>query len=272
MFYDRRPMRPLACPAILSCVALVCLVTSVGGTHAQPVERGVLASVRGCEVRYAVFRPPVASSGAMAIVAHGFARDGSHMTGWAEAFAAAGVAAATLDLCASNTTEGRHADNAADMVALRRVLGASDAIYVGVSAGGLAALMAASLDPEATRGLLLLDPVNAGGQARSAAGKVRAPVAALVAKPQVCNAWRNIDPALQTLADATTVSVAHASHCDFEWPDDRFCRTICVATNSRNERERAQQRIRRIGVDFVRAAAGGEEALLTRWREGIGPD
>ena len=142
----------------------------------------------------------------------------------------------------------------------------------GVSAGGLSALYAASLDAEGTRGVLLLDPVNAGGQARRAAGKVRAPVAALVAKPQVCNAWRNIDGALETLADATVVRVSHASHCDFEWPSDRFCRVACLDTHRGRDRERAEQRIRSLGVAFVRAVADGQPDALPRWRGDIGPD
>ena len=84
------------------------------------------------------------------------------------------------------------------LVAQRTMLTMEEAILVVVSAGVLAALFAASQDP-ATKALLLLDPTNAGGQARSAAARVGVPVAALIAKPQICNAWRNIDPALETL-------------------------------------------------------------------------
>lgn len=238
----------------------------------SPSQHGVVTSVRGCDVAYAIRRPATPVNGPVAIIAHGFMRDGSYMAGWAEAIARLGITAVTVDLCASSAIDGRHADNGADIVALRHSLGIGEAIYVGVSAGGLAALIAASRDPEGTRGLLLLDPVNAGGQARSAAGKVRAPVAALVSKTQVCNAWGNIEPALHTLADATTVRIANASHCDFEWPGDRFCRVACAANNSRAEREQAQARIRRIGVDFVRAVAQGDAAALARWRGDIGPD
>jgi pimeloyl-ACP methyl ester carboxylesterase len=269
--------QPYAPPVTASIVsralaAFMALAGAVAGATQPDVERGVLESVRGCSVAYAVRRPAYATGGPVAIIAHGFMRDGSYMSGWSEAIVAAGLTAVTVDLCASSATEGRHADNGADMVALRRALGVREAVYVGVSAGGLAALIAASLDAEGTRGVLLLDPVNAGGQARSAAGKVRAPAAALVAKAQACNAWRNIDPALHTLADVTTVRIARASHCDFEWPGDAFCRVACVATNSRDDRERAQARIRRIGVDFVRAVAAGDAAALARWRGDIGPD
>ena len=253
--------------------ALVLLYGAAPTSSAQArTEHGTLASVRGCDVAYEIRRPADPGDAPAVILAHGFMRDGSSMAGWADAVAAAGLVAIAADLCASSATDGHHADNGSDLVALRRALAVRDVLYVGVSAGGLAALFAASMDTEATRGVLLLDPVNAGGQARSAAGKVRAPVAALVAKPQVCNAWRNIDRALETLADVTTIRVPNASHCDFEWPTDRFCRVACLATNSHDERLQAQSRIRRIGVGFLRAAADGQVDALPAWRGAIGPD
>jgi pimeloyl-ACP methyl ester carboxylesterase len=153
---------------------------------------------------------------------------------------------------------------------LRKSLGIKDVVYVGVSAGGLAALFASSQDAEGTRGLLMLDPTNAGGQARSAAARVRAPVAALIAKPQICNAWRNIDPALETLRDATIVRVDKASHCDFEWPTDRFCRIACISTGSDERHRRAESHIRRVGLAFVQAIAANDPDALSRWKADIG--
>lgn len=255
---------------VLSALAAFVALVPPAGASPEPT-RGAIASVRGCDVGYVLRGPAPGEAPLTAIVAHGFLRNGDFMQGWAEAIAREGIAAVTVDLCASSAMDGRHADNGADLVALRRSLGVRDVVYVGVSAGGLAALIAGSLDPGATRGLLLLDPVNAGGQARSAAGKVRAPVAALVAKSQVCNAWRNIDPALAALADATTVRVPDASHCDFEWPSDGFCRVACLDTHSSDERERAQQRIREVSLDYLRALARGPDALPA-WRGSIGPD
>lgn len=252
--------------------AAALLALAAPGAFAQDgaPTQGTLASVRGCAIGYQIRGPAPGPGSLAALIGHGFLRDGSFMAGWAEAIAALGVTAVTVDFCASSAADGRHADNAADLVALRRHLGLADVVYVGVSAGGLAALIAGSLDPEGTRGLLLLDPVNAGGQARSAAGRVHAPVAALVAQAQVCNAWRNIDPALATLPDATTVRVPQASHCDFEWPSDRFCRVACLDTHDRGERERAQQRIRSVALAFVAALAQRDAPALARWRGGIG--
>jgi len=246
-------------------LALVCAAQGVLA-QSPTVEERSIESVRGCELRYRVHRPSAPKAAPVVLIGHGFMRDGSYMQGWADAFADAGLTAVTVDFCASSAVDGRHEDNGADLVAVRRALESDEAIYVGVSAGGLAALIAASLDPDATRGVLLLDPTNAGGPARSAAGRVNVPVAALVAKAQVCNAWRNIDRALQTLPDATVVRIGRASHCDFEWPSDRFCRVACLSTTSDEDRARAQARIRALGIGFVRAVADGETTALAEWK------
>ncbi len=238
-------------------------------TIAVPAN-GILQSVRDCDLRYRIHPAPTSGRQPVALIAHGFLRDGEFMTGWAEALARSGTTAVTVDLCASATVNGRHADNGADLVALRRWLAIESVVYVGVSAGGLAAMIAASLDPDATRGLLLLDATNAGGQARTAAARVRAPVAAMVAKPQLCNAWRNIDPALQTLADATIIRIDNASHCDFEWPTNAFCRVACLSTGRDETHRRAEARIRDVGLSFIEAIAAGEPEALSRWKSAIG--
>ena len=255
---------PLALSLVLACFARGVVA------QAPAVETRTIESVRGCELRYRVHRPSAPKAAPVVLIGHGFMRDGTYMQGWADAFTDAGLTAVTLDFCASSATDGRHADNGADLVAVRRALGEDAAIYVGVSAGGLAALIAASNDPAGTRGLLLLDPTNAGGQARRAAGRVQAPVAALVAKSQVCNAWRNIDPALQTLRDVTIVPIERASHCDFEWPSDPFCRVACLATTSDAEQTRAQARIRGIAVGFVSALADASPSAMAGWKASIG--
>jgi len=231
---------------------------------------GTIVSVRGCDVGYRVYRPAAhdARSAPAVVVAHGFLRNGDYMRGWAEAIAARGLVAVTIDLCASSSPQGRHADDASDLVALRRELGIDDVVYAGVSAGGLAALIAASQDASATRAVLLLDPTNAGGQARRAASRVDVPVAALVSRPQPCNAWRNIDGALRTLDDATIVAMPHASHCDFEWPTDRLCRIACLSPDA-DPPAVAQARIRTAALSFLDAVASGDDRALARWKASL---
>src|SRR5512134_1979159 len=110
-------------------------IAATDGAHAQTeADEGTVQSMRGCEVRYRVHRASGEQAGPVALIAHGFMRSGEFMDGWAEAFSQAGVTAVTVDLCASSTPQGRHADNGADLVTLRRTLGIEEAIYVGVSA------------------------------------------------------------------------------------------------------------------------------------------
>jgi pimeloyl-ACP methyl ester carboxylesterase len=248
--------------SLLAVLAIV--ATPLCAQPAQP-PAGTLESVRECQLQYRVYNPERTASAPAVVIAHGFLRSGEYMAGWARALEQSGITAVTVDLCASSVVGGRHEDNATDLVALRRALGLDGVVYVGVSAGGLAALIAASLDPDATRGVLLLDPTNAGGQARRAAAKIAAPVAALVAKPQVCNAWRNIDPALETLRDATILRIDRASHCDFEWPTDAFCRVACISTGSGERHRRAQDRIRDVALSFIDALRDGAPEALARW-------
>ena len=252
-------------------IAALCSVAPAALAQvASPSQSGTLDSVRDCELRYHVHGPATPREGPAVVIAHGFMRTGEFMTGWAEAIERAGLTAVTVDMCASAAPGGRHADNGTDLVALRRALGFESVVYVGVSAGGLAALIAASLDGEATRGLLLLDPTNAGGQARRAASRIDAPVAALIAKPQICNAWRNIDPALEMLRDATILRIDGASHCDFEWPTNAFCRVACVAMGSGERHDRAQRRIRDVGLSFIEAIRDNASDALPRWKASIG--
>lgn len=268
------PRRPRA--ALTLAVLLGLFATPPGASDAGTVGEEDAAqsfvSIRECDVHYRLYGPrdqTARARGPAVIIAHGFMRNGEFMRGWAEAIAARGIVAATVDLCASSAPNGRHADNATDLVSLRRRLGFAHVVYMGVSAGGLAALIAASQDTATTRGVLLLDPTNAGGQARSAAARVRAPVAALVSRPQVCNAWRNIDDALHTLEDATIVSMGRASHCDFEWPTDRFCRMACLALRN-DPPDATRPRIHAIALGFIEAVASADADALARWKAAIG--
>ena len=263
-------MRPLAVQKHLLAAWLLGLAFGSANAQTDGGDVGTMPSIRDCTLNYRVHPPQVASGAPVVMIAHGFLRRGEFMSGWADAIARSGLAAVTVDLCASSTLNGRHTDNGTDMVELRRKLGITSVIYVGVSAGGLAALIAASLDPEATRGLLLLDPTNAGSYTREAARRVRSPVAALVARPQLCNAWRNIDPALQALPDATIVRIDGASHCNFEWPTDTFCRVACISTGTSERHRRAEGRIRNVGLTFIEALARGVPDALARWKGDIG--
>jgi dienelactone hydrolase len=214
-------------------------------------ERTKLRSVSGCENHYTVYRPSGPADGPVVLIVPGFMRDQHRMRGWAQEIARRGLTAATMDFCQPTAFDGRHAENARDMIAVRAQLGAQQVVYLGHSAGGLAALLAAADDP-AARGMVLLDPVDFAGLAREAARRIRVPGVALLAEPGTCNLRRNIQPALESMPLVTTIPVAAVTHCDFEWPPDALCRAFCdFGGPGRDQRIASEQRIRTLVIDFI---------------------
>jgi pimeloyl-ACP methyl ester carboxylesterase len=185
------------------------------------------------------------------MIVPGFMRDRDRMRGWAGEIATRGMTAVTMDFCQPTAFDGRHAENARDMIAAREALGFEAIVYVGHSAGGLASLLAAAEDP-AARGMLLLDPVDFGDLAEDAARRAVVPALVLLARPGLCNLRRNIRHALPNLTRATVIAVDQASHCDFEWPPDGLCRAACdIGRWGRDARLRSEREIRALGLGFL---------------------
>lgn len=214
-------------------------------------ERASLPSVSGCTNHYTVYQPEGADAGPLVLIVPGFMRDQDRMRGWADAIARRGLLAVTMDFCQPTAFDGKHAENARDMIALRAHLGAAAAIYVGHSAGGLAALLAANQDPMA-RAMVLLDPVDFARLGRAAAGRSRVPGIALLAEPGTCNLRSNMRGALSRMPQMRTVPIAAATHCDFEWPPDAVCRAVCdLGGPGRDQRIASEQQIRSLAIDFI---------------------
>lgn len=247
----------------LAALASLIVATAIGAAeldeHPVQVERGEVASVSGCRNGYTLYRPTHAASGLAVMIVPGFMRDRHRMRGWAEAFAERGLTAVTMDFCQPTAFDGRHAENARDMIAVREALGLPSIVYAGHSAGGLASLLAAADDP-AVRAIVLFDPVDFADLAEPAAARVGVPALVLLGRPGICNLRGNIRPALPHLARATVVKVDAATHCDFEWPGNALCRIACdLGGPGREQRSAAEQRIRSLALDFVDSvrASGG---------------
>lgn len=100
--------------------------------------------------------------------------------------------------------------------------------------------------------MLLLDPVDFGDLAESAARRAVVPALVLLARPGLCNLRRNIRHALPNLTRATVIAVDEASHCDFEWPPDGLCRAACdIGRWGRAARLRSEREIRALGLGFL---------------------
>lgn len=260
-----RRSRPAAFARIVA-TAIAVVAGPLAHAGAQPpaeitIERSSLPSVSGCTNHYTLYQPEGADDGPLVLIVPGFMRDRDRMRGWADALARRGLLAVTMDFCQPTAFDGRHAENARDMIALRIHLGAAAVIYVGHSAGGLAALLAAAKDP-AARGMVLLDPVDFARLGRDAAPRNQVPGIALLAEPGTCNLRSNMRGALSRMPQVRTIPIAAATHCDFEWPPDALCRAMCdLGGPGRDKRIASEQRIRSLAIDFIEA-----------WRQPPDPD
>ncbi len=124
------------------------------------VEDGRVTSPTDCELHYRLYRPLGADPGDLVVIGHGFLRGKERMTGLAHALAKAGIATAALDFCNDRLWDGGHVRNALDMMKVADVLGARRVVYLGFSAGALAALIAGRNDTRAI-GVVALDLVDA---------------------------------------------------------------------------------------------------------------
>lgn len=224
---------------------------------------GSALSGTGCEIGYSIVRPAGPTRPVDVILAHGFLRSRARMSGLADALAANGIVTLTLDLCNMRPWNGAHETNADDMRRLARELGRDDVVYAGFSAGGLAALLAASRDPE-TAGAVVLDLVDRDGIGARAAAGLDAPLHGLFGDPAACNADGNGRRVLETAPLAYSAIAVGASHCDFEAPTDVLCQLFCEpADRPAQAAPRQRQRIIDWSIAAVADLLGRDRASPT---------
>ena len=204
-------------------IASLAGLLSFGCTHAAPNALLKRETARG-SIHYTIHSPEKPATGHI-ILAHGFLRSPDTMRHLAESLAKDGIATACIKLRRSKPWAGNHAENARDLIALRKSLGWENVTYAGFSAGGLSALLAAAEDPACVK-LLLLDPVDHGTLGTTAAPKVRIPALAILGQPGPGNAHRNATPMLEAIPQCRTIELAEATHCDFEARPSSLCHTF----------------------------------------------
>lgn len=250
----------MACQAKFTALLLACLVAGcaplpvrqdTGG--AVRVEHGRLESRTGCILDYSRYHTAETSGDIRVVLGHGFLRSRQQMDGLARALAASGLPTVTLDFCRASPWRAGHVRNGFDMIRVTDALHAWHVVYVGFSAGGLAALIAARNDPRAL-GAVTLDLVDAEGIGRHAAAGFDRRLIGLVGEPAACNARGNGLAVLAAARLARIERIAGAGHCDFESPTDPVCRLVCGS--DRRSRLRSGQIIR-ITVAAVRSLVEG---------------
>lgn len=225
------------------------------------VTDGVAISPSAGTLHYRVYRPPGthtgtdqtgADDGDLAVVGHGFRRSQERMTGLAAALAQSGVTAVTLDVRPARPWDGGHVRHARAMLAVASALDARRVVYLGFSAGALAALIAARNDPRAA-GVVALDLVDTQDLGIRAASGLTRPLIGLVGAASGCNAQGNGRAVYAASPRAVVQRMPGASHCDFESPTDWLCRLACAPRGAQLGSARQ---------DIVRAATAAARSLL----------
>ncbi len=181
-----------------------------------------------CDASAEIVYPNTAGAWPRIILTHGFMRNPSQMTGWAEHLASWGLEVVVPALCHASILDTDHAQNGTDLTHFNDAMGGGPVVYAGHSAGGLASLIAASQDGDAI-GLIELDLTDSDGLGVDWAGGVSAPTLALAGEPSSCNAEGSGVDAVRAVTDATILRLTEADHCDFENETDWMCTTLCDA-------------------------------------------
>ena len=209
-----------------------------------------MVSSTGCDVAYTYFKPSVGSQDVLVILGHGFMRSKKRMERLAQHLASWGLTVVNVEFCNSKFWAGNHDRNGADLVALAQKFNAGKVIYVGFSAGGLAAMVAANMDNH-TLAYFGLDMVDNQGLGKKLAPDLTVPTYGLIAAPSACNANNNGLESYTLSPHSNVINVEDASHCHFEFPVDGKCSVVCGKGENRFSREMIQQTIAGLTTAFL---------------------
>jgi hypothetical protein len=218
-------------------ITLAC--TSLLFANDTPIA-GQMTGIRGCTVKYEHYLPDIARTSTTIVLAHGFKRKLTNMRGWASQWSKQGIPVVIPSLCNSSWIQGRHEENASDLVSLREQLSIDKVIYAGFSAGGLAAYLAAKQDA-ATLAYLGLDPVDSGKLAINSDGRLTVPALYVLSKSSRCNGHNNFLSVIEGQKAAQVVKFDNATHCHFELPYDRKCAWACGRSDEQTTGDRQQE-------------------------------
>ena len=212
---------------------------------------------------YSVYAPNNTLDAPTVILGHGFARGPETMTGWADHLASWGVQVLLPTLCHYNVLAGvDHEMNGQNMFELAQHYNTSEVVYVGHSAGGLAAIIAASLDENAL-GILGLDTTDTEGApgvpdfiGQQYAENVTGTGFYVYGEPSSCNSNNNGLTLFEMMGESYVVKIDEADHCDFENPTDFMCEINCENTQAAVSDEEIKSLIMAFGTSAVLTLTG----------------
>jgi hypothetical protein len=225
-----------------------------------------LRSTTGCEVAYTYFEPRDVSKDVLVVLGHGFMRSKKRMALLAQHLDSWGLPVVNVEFCNSKFWAGNHDRNGADMVAVAQKIHAAKVIYVGFSAGGLAAMVAANLDNN-TLAFFGLDMVDNKALGKKIAPGLVVPFYGLIAAPSACNANNNGLDSYALAPYSNVIKVEDTSHCHFEFPVDGKCSFVCGKGEKRFSREIIQQTIMGLTTAFLLWQTGIDTRGETWWSD-----
>jgi hypothetical protein len=223
-------------------------------------------STTGCEVAYTYYWPRDVLNDVLVVLGHGFMRSKKRMAHLAQHLASWGVSVVNVEFCNSKLWAGNHDLNGADMVAVSQKLNADKVIYMGFSAGGLAAMVAANLDKH-TQAFFGLDMVDNRGLGKKLAPNMTVPLYGLIAAPSACNANNNGLDLYALAPQSNVIKVEDTSHCHFEFPVDGKCSFVCGKGEKRFSRQTIQQTIVGLTTSFLLWQTGIDANGETWWHD-----
>ena len=220
-----------------------------------------------CYVPYTVFTPTGAPSAPTVILLHGFARTSSVMADLGAHIASWGLTVATPGLCHSTPLDSDPPADAAELQDFKALIGATDVLWAGHSAGGLRSVLSANLDPQ-TIAVLGLDLTDGDDLAIDAAPSLTVPLGGLIGEPGMCNSDGNGAAVYAAAPTATAVRVTEADHCDFEDPTDWMCTMLCEEDNSLFTSDEVRETIRGMATAYLVWQAGVDSRGEDWWTPG----
>jgi len=243
----------------------------------EVTEESKLAQVTNCTNQpYSVYTPTGVTNPPVVVLGHGFARGTDVMTGWADHLASWGVEVLLPTLCHYNVFAGvDHEMNGQNMKELASLHGATDVVYAGHSAGGLAAIIAASQDQNAS-GVLGLDATDTQGIpgvpdaiGQNYASNVTCPAFSIVGEASTCNADNNGLDLFSMMDTYQAIRVVDADHCDFESPTDWVCESQCENAQTTFTDEEIRPVIVTLGTAAVMSLTGLSADGDLVWTQGL---
>ena len=220
-----------------------------------------------CYVPYSVFTPTGAPSAPMVVLVHGFSRTSSALADLAAHFASWGLTVATPTMCHSTPLDSDPPQDAVEILDFKSMVGGTDVIYAGHSAGGLRSILAANLDPQAVA-VLGLDLTDGDDLAVDAAPSLTVPLNGLVGESGMCNSDGNGVDVYLAAPGSHAVRVTEADHCDFEDPTDWMCTILCEEANSQFTTDEVKETIRTMATAYLVWQAGLDASGEDWWTPG----